>query len=125
MHNQGKRWFAVVGACVLLAQAACSSVAFVDRVTIVNDTEYSANVDVTGKERDGWLGLTFVEPQSSITVEDVADQGELWIFRFTYVGEYAEEIEISGRELARSDWTIEVPQSLEQRLRSLDVPPPP
>ena len=120
------KWFvAAVGACVLLGGAACSDVSFVDEVTIVNDTEYPANVDVTGKERDGWLELTPVEPRSTTSVEDVIDQGEMWIFRFDYLGKHEEEVEISGRELARNDWSIEVPQSFEQRLRDLDVLPPP
>jgi hypothetical protein len=120
-----KRFAAAVGACVLLGGAACSNVSFVDELRIVNDTEYSANVDVTSKERDGWLKLTVVEPQSTTTVEEVIDQGEVWILRFDYVGKYEGEVEISRRELARNDWTIEVPQSFEQRLRDLDVPPPP
>jgi hypothetical protein len=119
-----KRFVAAVGACVVLL-GACSDVSFVDEVTIVNDTEYSANVDVVGMTRDGWLGLTVVAPQSTTTVEEVIDQGEMWIFRFNYVGRYEEEVEISRRELEQNDWTIEVPQSLEQRLRDLDVPPPP
>jgi hypothetical protein len=120
-----KRFIVVVGACVLLGGASCSDVSFVDKLTIVNDTEYSPNVDVTGKERDGWLGLTVVEPQSTTSVEDVIDQGEVWIFRFDYVGKYEEEVEISRRELAGNGWTIEVPQSFEDRLRGLEVPPPP
>lgn len=120
-----KRFVAVVGACVLLGGAACSDVSFVDEVTIVNGTEYSANVDVTGKERDGWLGLTVVEPQSTTTVGQVMDQGDVWIFRFDYVAKHEEEVEISRLELERNDWTIEVPQSFEQRLRDMDVPPPP
>jgi len=98
---------------------------FIDEVTIANDTEYSANVDVTDGTRDAWLGLTGVEPQSTRTVEAVIDQGEVWIFRFDYVGKYQEEVEISRRELEQNDWTIEVPSSFEQRLRDLDVPPPP
>jgi hypothetical protein len=110
---------------LLLEGAACSDASFVEEVTIVNDTEYSANVDVTRKARDGWLGLTVVEPQSTETVEEVIDQGEVWIFRFDYVGKYGEEVEISRRELEGRGWTIEVPQSFEQRLRDLDVPPPP
>jgi hypothetical protein len=120
-----KRLVAAVGACALAGAVACSDVSFVDEVTIVNDTEYSANVDVTGKRRDGWLGLTVVQPQSTITVEEVIDQGAVWIFRFDYVGKYDEELEISRSELERDDWTIEVPHSFEQRLRDLNFPPPP
>jgi len=121
-----KRFVAAVGACALvLGGAACSGVSFVDGVTIVNDTEYSANIDVTSKVGDGWLLLTSVEPHSTTGVEEVIDQGEKWIFRFDYVGKYDQEVEISRRELAQNDWTIEVPQSFEQRLRELNVSPPP
>ena len=119
------RLVVVLCACVLLGGAACSSVSFVDEVAIVNDTEYSANIDVTGTTGDGWLLLTSVEPQSTATVEEVIDQGEVWIFRFDYVGKYDQEVEISRRELERSDWTIEVPQSFEQHLRDLNYRPPP
>jgi hypothetical protein len=121
------KWFvAAVGACALvLGGGACSGVSFVDGVTIVNDTVYSANIDVTGEAGDGWLLVTSVEPQSTTVVEEVIDQGEKWNFRFDYVGRYDQEVEISRRELEQNGWTIEVPQSFEQRLRELNVSPPP
>ncbi len=121
------KWFvAAVGACALvLGGGACSGVSFVDGVTIVNDTVYSANIDVTGEAGDGWLLVTSVEPQSTTVVEEVIDQGEKWNFRFDYVGRYHQEVEISRRELEQNGWTIEVPQSFEQRLRELNVSPPP
>ena len=119
------KWLAALGTCALLAGTACSDAFFVDEVTIVNDTEYLANVDVTDKPGDGWLPLTVVEPQSTTAVEEVIDQGEVWIFRFDYIGKYEEEVEMSRRELEESDWTVEVPQSFEQRLLDLGVPPPP
>jgi hypothetical protein len=120
-----KRFVVAIGACVLLGGAACSGVSFVDEVTVVNDTEYSANIDVTGESRDGWLLLTSLDPHSTTTVKEVIDQDETWIVRFDYIGKYEEEVEISRRELERSNWTIEVPQSFEQRLRDLNVSPPP
>jgi hypothetical protein len=120
-----KRFVAVIGACALLGGAACSASSFVDEVTIVNDTEYSANVDITGRDGGGWLELTIVGAESSRTVGEVIDQGAVWIFRFDYVGKHQEEVEISRRELEQNDWTIEVPESFEQRLRDQGVPPPP
>jgi hypothetical protein len=120
-----KRSVVAVGALLLLAGASCSDGSFVDEVTIVNDTEYSAHVDVAGESRDAWVGLTVVAPRSTTTVGEVTDQGEVWIFRFDYVGKYEEEVEISRRELEGRGWSIEVPQSFEQRLRDLDIPPPP
>jgi hypothetical protein len=119
-----KRLIAVV-ASLLLVCSACSTVSLVDRVRIVNNTDYSAHVDVTGKDRHGWLLLTTVQPQSTTTVEEVIDHGEIWIFRFDYVGKHREEVEVTRRELEQNDWTIEVPQGFEQRLRELGVPPPP
>jgi hypothetical protein len=119
-----KRFIAAAAACAL-AGIACSVASFVDEVTIVNDTEYSANIDVTGKTRNGWLGLTAVQPESTTTVEEVIDQGEMWIFRFDYVGKHDEEVEVTRSELEGNDWTVEVPESFEQQLHDLDVPPPP
>jgi alpha-galactosidase len=119
-----KRWFAAVVAYAWII-GACSEVSFVDELTIVNHTEYSASVDVTDRTRKGWLSLTSVEEQSTKTVEDVIDQGEVWIFHFDYVGRHQEEVEVSRRELERNDWTVEIPESFEERLRELGVPPPP
>ncbi len=109
----------------ILVLGACSRVSFVDELSMVNGTEYSANVEVTDEERDGWLALNHSEPQSTTVVEDVIDQGEVWIFRFDYLGMNRVEVEVSSRELAQSDWSIEVPQSFEQGLRDMGVPPPP
>jgi hypothetical protein len=120
-----KLLLAGVGTLVFLLSAACSEVSFVDEVTIVNNTDYSANVEVTDRARDGWLGLTTVQPQSTKTVERVIDQGEMWIFRFDYAGKHQEEVEVTRPDLERNDWTVEIPQSFEQRLRDLGVVPPP
>ena len=109
----------------ILALGACSSVAFVDELSIVNRTEYSANVQVTGGDRGGWLRLNTLKPNSTTVIEDVIDQGEVWIFRFEYLGRFQVEVEESSEELAQRDWSIEVPDSFEQGLRDMGVPPPP
>jgi hypothetical protein len=114
---------AAVGASILLG--ACSSTPFVARVTIVNDTPYSATVAMTGKDRDGWLELASVEPQSTERVESVIDQGELWVFRFDYIGKYQQEVEVSRSKLEENEWAVEVPETFEQSLREMGVPPPP
>jgi hypothetical protein len=125
LRGPGMRRLAAGMSTIILVLGACSSVSFVDELSIINDTEYSANVEVTDEGRDGWLALNNVESQSMTVVEDVIDQGEVWVFRFDYLGRYQVEVEVSGRELAQSDWSIEVPQSFEQGLRDMGVPPPP
>jgi hypothetical protein len=116
-----------VGLSVLLAMvlcAACSGGSFVDRIVIDNPTAFTANVDVVGAERDGWLGLTTVDAHTDSSVEDVYDQGGTWIFRFTYAS-YSEELTLSRLELVRRDWRVEVPASFEAALRDRGVSPPP
>jgi hypothetical protein len=118
------RLVAGVGATILVF-GACSSVSVVDELSIVNETEYSANVEVTNEDRDGWVALRHVEPHSTTAAEDVIDQGDVWIFRFDYLGKHQEEVEVSSSELAQSEWSVQVPQSFEQSLRDMGVPPPP
>ena len=107
-----------------LVCAACSGGSFVDRIVVDNPTAFTANVDVTGVERDGWLGLTSANAHSESTVEDVYDQGATWIFRFSYSG-YSEELKLSRAELSRAEWRVEVPASFEAALRDRGVSPPP
>jgi hypothetical protein len=108
----------------LLGLSACESVSFIDRVAIVNDTAYTANTDVRGRN-SGWLGLTTVEPEATNEVGQVIDQGELWIFRFAYGAHDPVEIEISRKELVDANWQIEVPSEFEEGLSDAGVPPPP
>jgi hypothetical protein len=111
------------GACVLIL-AACSDASVVDQIRINNETDYKAHVEVTGAVRDGWLQLTFVRPDTTNTVGKVLDQGDDWVFRFSYAG-HDEEVELSRTELERSDWTVDVPLSFEEGLREAGVTPPP
>ncbi|MDQ3953550.1 MAG: hypothetical protein M3279_11420 [Actinomycetota bacterium] len=115
-------WAPLVAA--LLLPAGCGSVTFVDRVVVVNDTDYSANVDVTGDD-GGWLGLGSIPPHETLTVGQVIDQGARWTFRFSYGSHDPVELEIDRRDLARAGWRVEVPPELETNLRAGGVPPPP
>ncbi len=102
----------------------CESVTFVDQVVVVNDTDYSANVDVTGED-GGWLGLGSVFPHGTRAVGQVIDQGARWTFRFSYGSHDPVELEISRQDLVRADWRVEVPPELEAKLRAEGVLPPP
>lgn len=115
----------VIVAASVLTLPACGGPRFIDHVTIVNETPYPARVAVTGHQRNGWLLLTNSDPQSMTRVQEIIDQGGVWIFRFDYMDRYTEEIEISRRELERQRWRIAVPTGFEQRLRDMGVLPPP
>lgn len=107
----------------LLLLAACAGATFVERISIANDTEYPATVEVRGVNR-GWLPVTTVSPGEKRAVAEVIDQGQSWTFRFAYAGEQA-EVEFSRGELATTGWLVEVPLELEEKLHVQGIPPPP
>ena len=109
----------------LVALLACAQPSFVDRIVVVNDTDYHANVDVSDVRRSGWLDVAVVEAHEKTTVEEVSDQGDVWIFRFEYTGEHVEEMTVSRRDLQRTNWTVTVPHRFGERLKAMGVPPPP
>ena len=111
----------LVAALVLLA--ACDDVTFVERLVVVNETAYSASVEVRG-EGDGWLPITTVSPHETRVVAQVVDQGPSWTFRFSYGGHDSVELTLSKRELIDADWRVEVSDELEDSLRREGVPPP-
>jgi hypothetical protein len=97
--------------------------AFVDRITVVNPTDYDVNVDVRSAEGDGWLDLGTVERGREATFEEVADQGDQWLFRFSYAGTEAGELVVARDDLAGRQWTLEIPAEVGLRLQTAGVAP--
>ena len=110
---------------VLIALAGCSDVSFVERITVVNDGDFPAHVEVTDRARSGWLGLGVAQNHAETSFDQVIDQGETWVFRFDYIGKHHEDLEVSRSELERSSWTVEVPAEFAATLLDLGVSPPP
>jgi hypothetical protein len=95
----------------------------VDRITIVNQTGYDLDVDVAGPERGGWLPVAIVEAHSERVAEEVIDQGEVWVFRFSHWGDPVGELSLTRAELEGASWRVEVPGEVEERLQQLARPP--
>jgi hypothetical protein len=109
---------------VALLQSGClGPPPTVDRITIANPTDYQLGVDVTGEDRQGWLPLTTLEPRSEYTVGEVIDQGQIWIFRFLYLGDPVGEVSVTRDELEGNGWRVVVPDEVERRLRELGDQP--
>jgi hypothetical protein len=108
----------------LILGVACDDVTFVERIVIVNETEYDTNVDVRGSS-GGWLGLSMVPAHVTREVREVIDQGQSWTFRFSYGSHEPVEFGLSRKDLVEADWRVEVPDELEIILRAEGVPPPP
>jgi hypothetical protein len=99
---------------------------FVDRVAVKNPTGYDLNVDVTSADRDGWLPVTVAAGSGNVTeTRDVVDEGDTWIFRFSYAGRPAGELRVPRAELERDKWQISVPSAIADRLGNLGIRPGP
>ncbi len=82
-----------------------------------NPAPYTINVEVTGAERDGWLDIGSFRRERNRTVEELADQGRQWVFRFSYGGVEGGELVLSRDQLARDGWKVSVPPEVTEQLR--------
>jgi hypothetical protein len=106
-----------------LGRLTSSEPSYVARLTVVNDTQYNVNVEVTGGAHDGWLDLGSVSRERTRTLEQIVDQGERWVFRFSYAGVAAGEVALDRTELSRQGWRLTVPVEVGERLREAGLRP--
>lgn len=108
---------------VLFLMVGCDDVSFIERIVIVNSTDYNVVVDVTGADDDAWLGLGIAHRNTETAKEQVIDQGETWIFRFSYAGEDLGEERISRSDLVRNKWRYQIPERVGQTLKEKGYAP--
>ena len=115
----------VLVAALALVTLLCAALldrppSFVARLDVVNPTQYHVVVDVRGAAgQPSWLALGTVPRESSRSVEQVLDQGERWIVRFSYGGFVGGEVTLSRTEARR----ITVPPEVGARLAEAGFTP--
>lgn len=94
------------------------------RVDLVvdNPTVYDVNVNVRDADGGNRLGLGTVDPGSEKQFRLVIDQGERWLFEFSYGGVRASPIEVSREVVAGG--SVVVPDSVEDEFRAAGLAPP-
>lgn len=115
----------VAGLAVAILSAGLSGNNFVDRLTVVNRTAYDLDVDVTDGARSGWTGIGTAQRDGVDVFEQVLDQGDTWIFRFTYGGVTAGEMRRTRADLRRDSWRLEVAAEMAGPLETAGITPPP
>lgn len=78
---------AVVGLTYLVGLSGSPTT--VGRITFVNPTDYSLDVDVSDGMGSGWAPAGFAPKQSTGVVEEVLDKDDVWVFRFDAQGKRA------------------------------------
>jgi hypothetical protein len=110
-----------LGAAVLAVLIVAPSLApakFVPRLTIENTTPFDVNVDVSTGGGKGWIQLGTVGREDGGVLEEVADVGATWVFRFSYGGFDAAELTVPRAALRASGWQLAVPPEAGERLTS-------
>jgi hypothetical protein len=101
--------------CLVGVNRLLAGPSFVDRVTMVNPTAYTVDVEVTGADRHGWLQLGEADKRATTVFEVVLDQGSTWVVRLAN-GEGG-ELRFTRDELVRAGWRVDIPAAMEARLR--------
>ena len=122
-------------AAVALAVAAALAMAFVaglssgpatvPRLTFENPTEYTLAIEVRAATDSAWTSAGSVAEKSTGVVEEVVDQGDVWVFRFDSQGHTGGELQLTRSELEDSGWTVAVPHEVGTRLAERGAPPTP
>jgi hypothetical protein len=114
---------AAVAAIVALGALASAfrAPAFVERVTVVNESPFDLHITVRGED-EGVLGLGTVPRGRSVAYRSVLDQGDTWSFAFDAGGVAGGTVEVARSSLERDSWTVTVPAVVTQRLERAGVP---
>jgi hypothetical protein len=98
---------------------------FIHRITVVNPTRYTLEVEATDATHDGWTSVTIANKDSTTVAEEVIDQGSVWILRFSAQGGGGGQVRLSRTQLERSGWHLTIPTAVANRLDEAGTPPPP
>lgn len=101
---------------VLIVAPSLGAGGVVPRLRIDNPTPFAINVDLAGGEGGGWFHLGTVAPEGGSLLEEVADPGATWAFRFTYAGVDAGELQLRRSELQGAGWQFAIPADAGPRL---------
>jgi hypothetical protein len=111
----------VAAAALAVAGSGLRLPAHVEELAIDNPHPWPAHVQVTDADRGRWLGIGTIGRGTEKNFLDTGDQGELWIFRFSYAGESV-ELRVPASKLEDDDWRLTVPETFAENLHAARVP---
>jgi hypothetical protein len=130
-----RRMLTLGAAAVVLALAAVIGLTFlvglssgpatVAAITFENPTPFALDIEVSAGPGTGWTSAGFVRQRSTAVVEEIGDQGDVWVFRFDSQGQTGGELRFTRSELEAAGWRIVVPDDVARRLADAGAPPTP
>lgn len=97
----------------------------VPRITFENPTAYALDIEVSPGTDTGWTSAGSVRQDSTADVQEVVDQGDVWLFRFDSQGESGGQLRMSRTELEAAGWRVVIPTDVGLRLAAAGAPPTP
>ncbi len=121
---------AVVGVLSMLAAVAISHVvfdhpAFVDHLTVVNETPYDFGVSASGRNGDGMVGLGAVRQHCDTRFSEVVDHGATWEFHLVTQSVDAGAVVVTRADLRDGGWTVRIAAPIGAQLQAAGVDLPP
>ncbi len=108
---------------VLLVAPALDDGTFVARLTIDNPTVFDVNVEVADPGREGWLDHGTIDRETQGVLEEVADPGGTWVFRFTYAGVQGGDLIVPRLTLRQDGWRLAIPTEVGEKLTEAGFAP--
>lgn len=96
----------------------------VDRLAVENPTGYDISVEATDGQRRGWVAVGTALRATTSTFEEIIDQGDVWIFRFSAQGADGGELRVSRDQLERDGWHLRIPAEVGHQLEVKGAPLP-
>jgi hypothetical protein len=96
----------------------------VARVEVANPSEYGIKVEVANADGGSALPVGVAAPRTTSVFEDVLDQGDTWLVRFSLL-DHAVEQRVARDALREARWHLDVPAELITELREAKVTPTP
>jgi hypothetical protein len=82
---------------------------FVSRVSIVNRTGSSLQVDVAPGRTGAIMPLGVVDPRSTDTFQDVVDQGDVWYVHVSDPAAGTRTLHFTRQQLQHANWHLTIP----------------
>jgi hypothetical protein len=95
-------------AVVVLAVNLSTALPGRETLVIRNPTRAPVTVYASGAD-GGWLGIGTLDPGTTATFEEVADQGSVWRFRLRVGAEQVAELRRTADELSSDRWRLTIP----------------
>lgn len=114
----------VLLALVVIANVVLQDPTFVERISIVNHSDYDIRIDVGSDDGSRGMPLGVATQRCTTDFHHVIDQGPIWRIQFHAQGRAGGQVTVTRADLQRANWSYEIPDFVAGELTSQQTPLP-